>query len=241
MPGATHRTLTPSTDPQSQLQQQAGSEYDPDADSNVTGAIESQRQMLQHLDDSFDDVIERRSTAFQFFLTANEVSCFIIDLWRYDQARKNESSNKNNSERNAADEVIDLSLNDSDATVQNVLANRCHKILTEPDLQLSWLSDSSSNEFVYTIHNCNAARKSQSNVGPEIESNDVAAIDSTASDDDSSNGPPALSSSMGWSRKMIRDAHYTHYESVMRSSSSYHDDRYIMVLFFTQNILSKSY
>lgn len=164
-----------------------------------------------------------------------------------DQATNNDSSNfsdlavqSTSKSKNPTDEVIDLSENDSNATVQNAPINeqeppiRSHEVLTAPDLQLDWLSDTSSdNELVCTIHdrNVSVAKKSQpsSNVSVDESSDsddDVPAIDLTASDDednahareDSSNGP-------SWSRNTWMRVNLTRprYRSLMRLSS-YHDD-----------------
>lgn len=210
----------------------------------------TQKPMLRYPNDSSDDesgddremAMWRPPAAFRFSRTEDD-SRFIVDRWRYDQAANNNDSSNfsdlaaQSATNNPTDEVIDLSENDSNATVQNAPINVqsthghevLHTVITAPDLQLDWLSDSSSdNEIVCTIHDrhASAAKKSQSNVSAENdESNDdVPAIDLTASDDedtsftreDTSNGP----SSIGYN--MIRDK-FTHYGSVMRSSN-YHDD-----------------
>lgn len=202
--------------------------------------------------ESVDERIWRPPAAFRFARTQEDAH-FITDQWipydQDDQATNNDSSNFSdlavqsaNKNKNPTEEVIDLSENDSNATVQNASTdeqqqqepNCSHEVLTAPDLQLDWLSDSSSdNEIVCAIHDLKATKKPQSsNVSVENGGGDsdvdVPAIDLTASDDeeisfardDSSNEPLANR----WSRHMLRNNFpHPHYRSLMRASS-YHDD-----------------
>lgn len=219
---------------------------------------QTRRYPIDFSDDDDDESVDEREiwrppAAFRFARTQDDPH-FINDQWipydQDDQATNNDSSNFSdlaaqlaNKNKNPTDEVIDLSENDSNATVQNAPTNEqqpncSHEVLTAPDLQLDWLSDSSSdNEIVCTIHDRNASsatKKSQSsNVSVENDDSDVdddvPAIDLTASDDeeisfarDDSSNVPELA--IRWSRNILRNNFpHSHYRSLMRASSC-HDD-----------------
>lgn len=129
---------------------------------------------------------------------------FSSNSWRFDQTAMNEphslsdvtaSSTTNN---NQADEVIDLS--ESESLPSNVavqkpptnVPNRSHEVLTAPDLQLDWFSDSSSdNEIVSAIRSRTLERpenlsKARPNRGASYApaAHTFPAIDLTASDDE---------------------------------------------------------
>lgn len=119
--------------------------------------------------------------------------------WRYDLPPVNEPqvnvSETAPSANNQPEEVIDLSENESvhsnAAHIQQPAnATRSLEVLTAPDLQLDWLSDSSSdNEIVCTIRPQSPDRSAalnftQSNLNTSQAQNDLLAIDLTVSDDD---------------------------------------------------------
>lgn len=118
--------------------------------------------------------------------------------WRYTLPTVNEPqvniSDIAPSTSNQSEEVIDLSENESvhSNAVNNppTNADRSLDVLSAPDLQLDWMSDTSSdNEIVCTIRpptpDRNAALNfTQSNLNTSHAKNDLPAIDLTASDDE---------------------------------------------------------
>lgn len=124
--------------------------------------------------------------------------------WRYDLPAVNEPqvniSDIAPSTSNQSEEVIDLSENESvHSNVPPTDATRSLEVLTAPDLQLDWLSDSSSdNEIVCTIRpqspDRNAALNfTQSNLNTTHATNDLPAIDLTVSDDEETTYPREFS------------------------------------------------
>lgn len=91
---------------------------------------------------------------------------------------------------NEIPEVIDLSENESchsNTGDQSPLATRSHEVLTAPDLQLDWLSDSSSDTEIVSIRSpdrIDALNLSKSNENALPSNNELFAIDLTASDDE---------------------------------------------------------
>lgn len=123
---------------------------------------------------------------------------FSNQSWRYDSRAANEPQvhiEVAPSASNQSEEVIDLSENESvqsNAVSHNPPANatRNLEVLTAPDLQLDWLSDSSSdNEIVCTIRpqtpdRIAALNFTQPNLSTSQAPNDSPAIDLTVSDDE---------------------------------------------------------
>lgn len=96
---------------------------------------------------------------------------------------------------NHTDEIIDLSENDSVQSSMNAQkaptnANRSLEVLTAPDLQLDWLSDSSSDTEIIQIRsrtpefNADDLGYLKSNLNSSNASSDLPAIDLTVSDDE---------------------------------------------------------
>lgn len=158
---------------------------------------------------------------------------FSNQSWRYGVPAANETPSVSDiapSTSNPADEVIDLSENESvQSNVLNAAPSNAHRsleVLTAPDLQLDWLSDSSSdNEIVCTIRSQSpentALNLSQSNlttlqVPNPIDSNHLPPIDLTASDEednlfassDSGNGPTIVGSRSSGLARDFMNQHY---------------------------------
>lgn len=127
---------------------------------------------------------------------------FSSQSWRYDLPAAIEPQVHLDiapSASNQSEEVIDLSENESvhsNAATHNPPANapRNLEVLTAPDLQLDWLSDSSSdNEIVCTIRPQTPDRSAALNfTQPTLsisQANDLPAIDLTASDDEEATHP----------------------------------------------------
>lgn len=117
-----------------------------------------------------------------------------------------------------ANDVVDLVDSEITQSVQNPPLNRSHEVLTAPDLQLDWASDTSSdNEIICTIP-------------PQtLESNNLPAIDLTGSDDEeatnsrnTSNESPSLRQPDRVYCEVIPTRRIPHYGS--RRSSSYHEE-----------------
>lgn len=211
-----------------------------------------QQQMRRYNDSSDDDddsgnerkmAMWRPPAAFRYSQTEDNPRYVIGQCrWRYDQADQapnNESDNFNdldapqsasNTNNIPADEVIDLSENDSNETVQNastnVQSNCSHEVLTAPDLQLDWLSDSSSdNEIVCMIHDHNVKHSHSNESVVNGTNGEVPAIDLTVSDDEETSFRRENNSNRPWQRNMMRDNSFLHYRSAMRSSSYHEDNR----------------
>lgn len=119
--------------------------------------------------------------------------------FRFDQAIE-PSNEASASANNQDDEVIELSENESvqsnvivETTPNGENRNLEVNLLTAPDLQLDWASDTSSdNEIVCTIRSRSPVRSvalnlSRSNLNASQAETDLTAIDLTASDDEEAN------------------------------------------------------
>lgn len=122
--------------------------------------------------------------------------------FRFDQLTAIEPSNEVSaaSANNQDDEIIELSENESvqsnvivETTPNGGNRNLEVNLLTAPDLQLDWASDTSSdNEIVCTIRSRSPVRSvalnlSRSNLNASQAETDLTAIDLTASDDEEAN------------------------------------------------------
>lgn len=207
-------------------------------------------------DESGDDSISmwRPPASFRYTSSNNDESRYPVNHWAYDQidqgTNNNDTSNFSDltvqSASNNAAEIIDLSENDSNTTEQqnasNIVSprnrsNHDRALITAPDLQLDWLSDSSNSgsndEFMCTMRDRVAPKKKPQSNHVSVAANEsdddeddegVPAIDLTASDDeetsfvrDELNGPSS------WLRNMRKD--FTHIVSGLRSSGYHYENR----------------
>lgn len=196
------------------------------------------QRMLQYQSDSDDDSVDECASAMwrpqeSYRFNRNEEDSgdtrFSNQSWRYEVPPINEApvaSDNAPPTSNQNDDIIDLSENESvhsntelDAPPSNA---RSHEVLTAPDLQLDWTSDSSSdNEIVCTIRSqmptdCShdtALNLSQSNLNGSQATNDLPVIDLTVSDVEeyqfpiNINRPTIVSSRSGLSRGFMNH-HY---------------------------------
>lgn len=162
------------------------------------------RRLLQYQSDSDDDSEDECASAMwrpqeSYRFNRNEDDSgdtrFSNQSWRYDPPMPTNDAPVINdnapSTSNQNDDIIDLSENESNQSNAPPSNARSLEVLTAPDLQLDWTSDSSSdNEIVCTIrshmpsdrsHNT-ALNLSQSNLNGAQASNDEPVIDLTVSD-----------------------------------------------------------
>lgn len=171
------------------------------------------RRLLRYENDSSDDdsaderaAMWRPQESYRFNRNDEDSgdTRFSNQSWRYDVTAANEPQVHLDiapTVSNQSEEVIDLSENESvhsNAVIShNPSANapRNLEVLTAPDLQLDWLSDSSSdNEIVCTIRPQTPDRSAaldftQPNLNTLQAPNDLPAIDLTASDDEEATQP----------------------------------------------------
>lgn len=168
-------------------------------------------RMRQYRNDSSDDdssderemasAIWRPQQSFRFSRNDDDSgdTRYSSHSWRFDHSTINEPVPIEVAPppSNHTDEVIDLSENDSvQSSMQQMQkaptnANRSLEVLTAPDLQLDWLSDSSSDTEIIQIRsrtpeliNVEDVGFLKSNLNSSNASNDLPPIDLTVSDDE---------------------------------------------------------
>lgn len=158
--------------------------------------------------------------------------------WRFDQTTINEppslSEDVPSARDDQIDDVVDLIDNDVTQSAQIPPVTRSHEVLTAPDLQLDWASDSSSDtEIIYTIRpRTPDASVDNPQPNPLLASNELQAIDLTASDDEetsftrnTSNESPSMRQRDRVYGEMLPTRRILPQYGSMRSSSYHEDDR----------------
>lgn len=194
-------------------------------------------------DSSSDESGDEREVASAMWLNAQESYRFNRkenesgDARYFDHSCRFEPLNVNEasaSTSNQDDEIIELSENESvqsNVVVQTTPAYQNLEVLTAPDLQLDWASDTSSdNEIVCTIQPRSPDRDaalnfSRSNLNAQqAAANDLPAIDLTASDDEES-AFPQESNSPSLANFRYRNSSARHILSRFLRSNHHDEDR----------------
>lgn len=159
--------------------------------------------------------------------------------WRLQQALTPEYNSPENPINSSTPEpvIVDLIENDeidTNSNVEHPTTNSGMEVLTAPDLQLDWLSDTSSDdEIVCTTDNNKLSSQNQNGtINLTIPTTAMAPIDLTASDDEESNQTNSNNSnsnivdSTAWAPGSLYNCLVDQYHNATRNLNNIHNPRH---------------